>query len=77
MSGAMQRRLAVLEARHRSRPSYVVEMTDEELADPALVWAAIAGHQRRTGWAGPVTLASRELAVEEWIRRHGQIEGQT
>ncbi|MBL6082604.1 hypothetical protein JMJ56_32070 [Belnapia sp. T18] len=67
MSGTMHRRLAALEARHRPTPSYVVELTDEEMADPVAVRAAIAENQRRTGWAGPVIVAPAEVTVEEWM----------
>ena len=70
MSGTMQRRLAALEARHRSTPSYVVEVSDEEMADPVLMQAAIAEHQCRTGWMGPVILAPSEASVEEWAERN-------
>lgn len=70
MSGAIHRRIAALEARHRSTPSYVVEVSDEEMADAVAMQAAIAEHRRRTGWAGPVIVAPAEVAVEEWAERN-------
>ena len=70
MSGTMQRRLTALEARHRSTPSYVVEVSDEDMADPVAMQAAIAEHQRKTGWTGPVIVAPFEATVEEWAERN-------
>ena len=70
MSGTMQRRLAALEARHRSRPSYVVELSDEEMTDLMVMQAAIAEHRRQTGWTGPVIVAPAEVTVEEWAERN-------
>ena len=54
---SIQRRLVALEARRRTAPGYVVYVTAEQQADPAVVEAAIAEHRRRTGWTGPVMLA--------------------
>ena len=73
MSGTMHRRLAALEARHRSTPSYVVEVSDEDMADPVAMQAAIAKHQRQTGWTGPVIVALAEVTVEEWGERNRRI----
>ena len=70
----MYRRLAALEARHWSRPSYVVELADDALADPVAVKATVAEHRRRTGWTGPVIVAPVEVTVEEWVGRHQRIE---
>ena len=70
MSGTIHRRLTALEARHRSTPSYVVEVSDEDMADLAAMQAAIAEHQRRTGWTGPVIVAPAEVTVEEWAERN-------
>ncbi|MBL6081648.1 hypothetical protein JMJ56_27025 [Belnapia sp. T18] len=67
MSGSLPRRLAALEARRAPAPSYVVFLSDEDLANPAAQEAAIAEHQRRTGWAGPVIVAPVEVTVEEWV----------
>ncbi len=75
MSGTIHRRVAALEARHRPAPSYVVELSDEALADPVAVQAAIAENQRLTGWAWPVILAPVEATVEEWGVRYGQVAG--
>lgn len=66
MSGSLPRRLAALEARRASAPSYVVELSAEEQADPAAIAAAVAEHQRRTGWPGPFILAPAEVSAEEW-----------
>ncbi len=71
MSGTMQRRVAALEVRRAPVPSYVVWVSDEDLANPAAVDAAIAEHQRQTGWTGPVILAPIEATVEEWAAGNG------
>ncbi len=67
MSSSIQRRIAALEARHQPAPSYVVWVSAEEQADPVVVEAAIAEHQRRTGWARPVITAPPEATLEEWV----------
>lgn len=50
----MQRRVAALEGRGRPPVSYVVRLSAEAADDPAAASAAIAEHQRLTGWAAPV-----------------------
>ncbi|SDD94151.1 hypothetical protein [Belnapia rosea] len=67
MSGTIHRRVAALEARRAPAPSYVIWLSDEDLASPAAVGVAIAEHQRRTGWTGPVILAPPEATMEEWM----------
>jgi hypothetical protein len=53
----------------------VVSLRDEDLASPAAVDAAIADHQRRTGWTGPVIVAPAEVTVDEWVKRYEQVRG--
>jgi hypothetical protein len=67
LSSSIQRRIAVLEARHQPVPSYVVWVSAEEHVDPAAVEAAIAEHQSRTGWTGPVITVPPEATLEEWV----------
>jgi hypothetical protein len=74
VSGAIQRRVAALEASRRPAPGYVVYVTAEQQADPAVVEVAIAEHRRRTGWVGPVMLAPPEMTVEEWMAENGPSE---
>lgn len=63
----MRRRLEALEGRRQVGTGYVVYVTDEQLADPAVVEAAIAEHCRRTDWTGAVMVVPHEVRVEEWI----------
>ena len=37
-----------------------------------VVREAIADHQRRTGWMGPVWLAEPEVTEAEWLARYGR-----
>jgi hypothetical protein len=53
-------------------PSYVVRMPADAIRDDEAVRAAIADHQRRTGWMGPVVLAEPEMSEAEWLARFGR-----
>jgi hypothetical protein len=75
MNGTMQRRVAALEAQRAPAPSYVVCLSDEDLASPAAVDAAIAEHQRRTGRPGPFIVAPIEATVEEWEASNSGVWG--
>ena len=72
MTGTIRRRVAALEGRRQPATGYVVYVTAEQQADPAVVEAAIAEHRRRTGWTGPVMLAPPEVTVEEWVAENGR-----
>jgi hypothetical protein len=53
-------RLARLEREGSRTPaSYVVRLPADALHDDEAVRAAIAAHQRQTGWMGPVVLLNR------------------
>lgn len=71
MTAAMRRRLEALEEHRQPAAGYVVYVTAEEQADPAVAETAIAEHRHRTGWTGPVILAPSEVTLEAWITENG------
>jgi hypothetical protein len=54
--------------------SYAVRLPADAMHDDEAVRAAIADHQRRTGWMGPVLLAEPEMTEAEWLARYGRAE---
>jgi hypothetical protein len=82
--GRLRARVAKLEHARRGPPSCcAIELPDEHNAwsdDPdvaeAGVRAAVAEHQERTGYAGPVLIGPVPCAIEEeWLRLHGHGAG--
>jgi hypothetical protein len=68
-------RLARLERSGAKAPtSYVVRVPADAVHDDEAVRAAIADHQRRTGWMGPVLLVEPEMTQSEWLARYGRAE---
>jgi hypothetical protein len=70
---ALEFRVARLEhASHNGRHNNGVTMAAGTIHDEQAVRAAIAGHQRRTGWTGPMLLVEPELTEVEWLARYGR-----
>ncbi len=80
MTRAFSTRLARLERRHRGPPDYCLMLPHDHPSwgdDPAAelaLHAAIAAHQERTGYTGPVLIGSEPCATEEeWMQRYGRV----
>lgn len=80
MTGSLRARMAKLERGRRGPVAYCLELphehgawsSDPALADAALA-SAIAEHQARTGYLGPVLVGLVPCAsAEEWMRRYGR-----
>ena len=71
----LQARLMRLErAGNRTSQSCFVSIPVGMTHNEEVVHEAIADHQRRTGWMGPVWLVEPEVTEAEWLARYGRTD---